>query len=332
MFIRELAIDLGSSAVRIAVRGRGVLLEEAALAAQDRKSGDIPAVGAEAEALLASSTGRFTARHPVQNGVIADPAAAGRMLRGMLRRVMGRSPVRPDVLLCLPGFATPVEERAAVDALTGAGVRRVRTMETVRAAALGAGLEPARPVGSMVVDLGHSSCHAAVFAMDCVQEQQCRRFGAAAWDLALQRHMRREYGMLLGSRMAESIRQSAGAGHPLRIPGRELQTGRSMEAELSPEELRQAWTPAALELREIVEQTLELAPPVLLGDLRSEGIRLTGGGSLIPGLAEALSASLGLPVRTVEDPLHAVIRGATAGLGQKEKPSPIRAETQTAAF
>lgn len=333
MFIRELAMDLGSQSVRIAVRGRGMLLEEAALAAADRQSGEILATGNAAEELLTASVGRFAARYPVQSGVIADPAAAGRMLRGFFRKVTGRSPVRPDVLLCLPGFATPVEEQAAVDALTSAGARRVRVIENVRAAALGAGLDPARPMGSMVVDLGHSSCHAAVFAMDAIQETQCRRFGAGLWDLALQRHMRREYGMLLGSRMAETIRRKAADGEEPCIPGRDLHSGQAMEQQISSAELQTAWAPAVRELQEMAEQTLELAPPVLVSDLRANGILFTGGGSLIPGAAEALSRSLDLPVRAADDPLHAVIRGAALRLGQHEESrAPAHPNTQTAVF
>ena len=54
---------------------------------------------------------------------------------------------------------------------------------------------------------------------------------------------------------------------------------------------------------------LETTPPEILSDIMHQGITLSGGGALIPGLAELLQNVLKLPVYMVDDPLSAVARG-----------------------
>ena len=46
-------------------------------------------------------------------------------------------------------------------------------------------------------------------------------------------------------------------------------------------------------------------------------LRLSGGGARMDGMAERIANATGLDVRRVPDPLHAVILGAAAMLGQR---------------
>jgi rod shape-determining protein MreB len=55
---------------------------------------------------------------------------------------------------------------------------------------------------------------------------------------------------------------------------------------------------------------LEATPPDLAADLLENGIMLTGGGALIPGLAGELSVRTNVPTTVADDPLLAVARGA----------------------
>ena len=47
-----------------------------------------------------------------------------------------------------------------------------------------------------------------------------------------------------------------------------------------------------------------------------QGVLLTGGGALTPGLADSMQAALNLPVRVADDPRLAVILGAGVVLGE----------------
>ncbi|MDD5602018.1 MAG: rod shape-determining protein, partial [Candidatus Izemoplasmatales bacterium] len=54
---------------------------------------------------------------------------------------------------------------------------------------------------------------------------------------------------------------------------------------------------------------LKDTPPELSADIYDRGIILTGGGSLIKGVAEFISERIHIPVRVVENPLTCVAEG-----------------------
>ena len=61
---------------------------------------------------------------------------------------------------------------------------------------------------------------------------------------------------------------------------------------------------------------LGMAPPEIAADLVDNGIVLTGGGALRPGLAERMSEVVRIPVRVADDPTLAVVRGIAHVLDQ----------------
>ena len=68
------------------------------------------------------------------------------------------------------------------------------------------------------------------------------------------------------------------------------------------------------EIVEAVKSALEVTPPELSSDIVDRGITLSGGGSLLPGLDQVLAGEIGIPVKTVENPLDCVVLGAGAML------------------
>ena len=77
-------------------------------------------------------------------------------------------------------------------------------------------------------------------------------------------------------------------------------------------------------VREIVEQT----PPELLGDIMKRGIVLAGGGSLIRGIERLVSEQTDMPVRVMDDPLTAVVRGTGIILEHIDELKDVLTETQ----
>ena len=59
---------------------------------------------------------------------------------------------------------------------------------------------------------------------------------------------------------------------------------------------------------------MELVPPELAADIVDTGIMLTGGGSLLKRLDEAIRVTTGLPVSVADDPLTCVARGTGMAL------------------
>ena len=75
------------------------------------------------------------------------------------------------------------------------------------------------------------------------------------------------------------------------------------------EDVRAAIGHSIDDLVEAVKDVLESTPPEIVADVMQRGIYLAGGGALIRGLPEFLTAALGVPVIVAPDPMTAVVRG-----------------------
>jgi rod shape-determining protein MreB len=59
---------------------------------------------------------------------------------------------------------------------------------------------------------------------------------------------------------------------------------------------------------------LEITPPELVGDISTNGIVLTGGGSLLSGLDKCLTSLIGINVRVADDAISCVAKGTGKAL------------------
>ena len=164
-FSRAIAMDLGTTSVLVAVRGRGILLQEPSVVAVDRHTGKILQVGQAARQMLGRTPGDLVAVRPLREGVISDCTVAEAMVRAFLHKAAPGRLLKPRLLVSVPSGISEVAERAVVEAGLQAGARRVYLMEEPLAAALGAGIDIAQPEGHMVVDIGGGTTDVAVAAL-----------------------------------------------------------------------------------------------------------------------------------------------------------------------
>ena len=93
------------------------------------------------------------------------------------------------------------------------------------------------------------------------------------------------------------------------VKGRDLADGLPKADVVTSVEVREALEPILLRIEDMVKVALEQTPPELAKDIVDQGIFLSGGVSLLRGLAERLSKAMNTPVVVAEDPLFAVARG-----------------------
>ena len=164
-FARDIAMDLGTTSVLVAVRGRGILLQEPSVVAVDRRTGAVLQVGEAARQMLGRTPGDLLAVRPLREGIISDCTIAEAMVRAFLHKAAPGRLLKPRLLVCVPSGISEVAERAVVEAGLQAGARRVYLMEEPLAAALGAGVDITQPEGHMVVDIGGGTTDVAVTAL-----------------------------------------------------------------------------------------------------------------------------------------------------------------------
>jgi rod shape-determining protein MreB len=313
---RDLAIDLGTANTLVYERGRGVVLDEPSVVAVEAGTGRLVAAGTRAKEMLGRTPGTVRAIRPLQDGVISDADVTERMLRYFVDQVRPSRLVRPRMVVCVPSEVTGVERRALEDAAIRSGARRVYVIEEPMAAAIGADLPVNDTAASMVVDIGGGTTDVAVISLGGIVTSRSLRVGGDEIDEAIIAHVKTEYSLLLGERSAEDIKVSAGSAFPLReevttrVRGRDLVTGLPKTVTISSQEVRRAIEGPLLQVVDLVRAVLDVCPPELAGDVLDNGVTLTGGGALLPGLDERLRHELGVPVRVADDPLRAVVRGS----------------------
>src|SRR6476661_2210175 len=188
--VRDMAIDLGTANTLVYVEGQGIVVSEPSVVATDSRTGRVHAVGADAERMIGRTPATISASRPLRHGVIADFDVTEQMLRYFIRKVLDRHRAHPRLIVCAPSGITEVEKRAVEEASLAAGARRVHLIEEPIAAAIGAGIEIAEPVGRMVVDVGGGTSEVAVISMGAVVLSRSVRVGGYEMDEALGHYMR----------------------------------------------------------------------------------------------------------------------------------------------
>ncbi|MEA5143848.1 MAG: rod shape-determining protein MreB [Oscillibacter sp.] len=316
---KDIGIDLGTASVLVYVKGRGVVLNEPSVVAIDKDTGRLLKVGADAQAMLGRTPGNIVAIRPLREGVISDYDMTERMLKEFIHKVSSGFP-KPRVIICVPSGITEVEERAVIDAGLQAGARRVYLIEEPVAAAIGAGIDIAKPDGHMVVDIGGGTSDIAVISLSGVVESTSIKVAGDQFNEAVIKYMRRKHNILIGERTAELMKMEIGCVFPkeeeqtIEIKGRCLMTGLPKTVTVSSTEMMEAFEEPVERILEAVHGVLERTPPELVADISNNGIVMTGGGSLVDGFDKLITARTGIHTVVAEDAISCVAEGTGKSL------------------
>ena len=317
---KDIGIDLGTASVLVFVRGKGIVLNEPSVVALDKNTGKLLKVGEEAQAMLGRTPGNIIAIRPLREGVISDYDMTERMLREFIHKVAGVSVFKPRVIICVPSGITEVEERAVIDAGISAGARKVYLIEEPVAAAIGAGIDIAKPDGHMVVDIGGGTADIAVISLGGVVESASIKIAGDQLNEAVVKYMRRKHNLLVGERTAEEMKKQIGCVFPkdeeeiMDVKGRCLLTGLPKVVAVSSTEMMDAFEEPVERIMEAIHSVLERTPPELVADISTNGIVMTGGGSLVAGFDKLVSARTGIHTIIADDAISCVALGTGKSL------------------
>lgn len=317
----SVGIDLGTANVLVYVKGKGIVLREPSVVAIDNDDDTILAIGSDAREMIGRTPGNIVAIKPLRDGVIADYDMTEAMIRHFLQKVVGRSFLfRPRVMICVPTGVTVVEKRAVQEAAEQAGAKTAELIEEPIAAALGAGIDIAEPVGSMIVDIGGGTCDVAVISLGGIVTGSSLRVAGNQFDRDIESFIRKRHNLLVGERTAENIKVTIGAAFAgarkerLDIRGRDAITGMPKTVDVTTDEIVEALSESVGKIIYSVKKVLEETPPELAADIMDRGIILTGGGAMLYGLAELIRRETDIPTSVADDPLSCVALGTGRAL------------------
>ena len=316
LFTKEVGIDLGTANTLIYVKGEGIVLNEPSVVSLDAETKKCLAGGQDAKEMLGRTPGRVSAIRPLKDGVIADFEVTELMLEHFIRKLKLKGMFsRPTILICCPSNITSVERNAIRDAAYRCGAKRVYIEEEPKVAAIGAGLDIAKPTGSMVLDIGGGTTDVAILSLGEIVTSTSLKIAGDKLDRDLIKYVKESYKLLIGDRTAEEIKKRIGTAwrgsrsDSMDVSGRDLVTGLPHTITLNSEETELAMRESLQDVVRACRTVLEQTPPELSADIVSRGVVLTGGGALLQGIDQLLINELNVPVYVAENALSCVAEG-----------------------
>ena len=317
---QDIGIDLGTATVIAYVKGKGIVLREPSVVAVDNNTKEVLAVGQEARRMLGRTPGNIVAKRQIRDGVIYDYTVKEKMLKYFINKINGKTLFAPRTMICIPSRVTEVEKKAVIDAATQAGARKVVLIEEPIAAAIGAGIDIAKPCGNMVVDIGGGTTDIAVISLGGSVENTSIKVAGDKFDEYIVKYIKKKHNMIIGERTAEDLKVNIGCVYPkiqdvdMEIRGRDLVTGLPKTVTVYSSEMLEALIEPAMMIVDAVHSVLEKTPPELAADISDKGIYMTGGGCLVEGLDRLLQEKTGINVMIANDAVSCVALGTGKAL------------------
>lgn len=325
MFNTSIGIDLGTASVVVYLKGKGIIINEPSVIAVNKNTGKVIAVGAAAQVMLGRNPPEIEVVRPLHAGVISSYTLTEAMIKAFLAKAMKRIVGRPKIMMCVPSGVTDVEQRAVIETARQMGGREIYIMEEPVAAALGAGVDITRPKGAMVIDIGGGTTDIAVISVGKIIAGRSLKIAGDEFNEAVVRFLRKKYTLIAGPQTAEHLKITIGGAV---VSDKDVScvargictvTGMPKAVLVSASELRPCFDDLIHNIIERVRDVLEEVSPQLQSDILGDGIIMTGGGSLLTGLAERISSEISIPVRVADYAVSCVAKGAGFALDKLGK-------------
>lgn len=327
----DIGIDLGTSSILVYVKGKGLYLKDPSVVAINTSDNTPIAYGEEARRMVGRTPDNIKAIKPLKHGVISNITLTEKMLKHYIEEAIGKVSLRkPRVVICVPAMCTEIEKKAVEDAAYTAGARSVEIIEEPLAAALGSDIDIDRPEGNMIVDIGGGTTDIAVIALGGIVCANSIKIAGDDFDQAIIDYLKNQHHLLVGDRTAEQIKINLGRAIPLSdtekpitmaVKGRSTQNGYPGEKLIGDDDIYFVLKESVEEILKGIKKVFEMTPPELAADIFDKGIYLTGGGSQIYGMDQAIKNEIGVECLRVDDPLRAVILGIQKRIMMSERQS-----------
>lgn len=312
----DVGIDLGTSTVIIYVGGEGVVLEEPSVVAVNMKNDSIISVGKEAYNMIGKTPDHIKAVRPLSQGVVCHYKLTEEMVKHFIKKICKDRLVKPRIALCVPSGITNVESNAVIDVAISSGARKVYLLEEPVAAAIGAQIDIEKPNGNLIVDIGGGTTDIAVLSLNGIVNKKSIKVAGDTINDAIIRYVRLAHGVLIGEKMADHIKCTVSSVFfsseddvSASVKGRNLITGLPCSIQISRSMLYECVIKEAEQIVAAIKEVIEKTPPELVGDIYTNGITLTGGGSLLHGMDKLIEKNTKIPTKIADDPINCVAIG-----------------------
>lgn len=322
MFGYDLGIDLGTSSIVISVPGKGIVVNEPSYVAYDTETEKILYAGRRAYYLEGREPSGVSVIQPIINGAITNYSIAVQMVEFYINKIIKKSIFKPRVVAAVSALATDVERRTLISVIITAGARSVCLVEEPLCAAFGAGVDPLQPTGAFVIDIGGGTTDMAVISQGSMSQIDTVHIAGNRFDEEITRYMRDKYGVLIGKRTAEEVKNRIAGAMPrdedvtMQVKGRDMFSNMPAAVEVDGNEIYECLKPLFEELTSAASVLFERTTPQLVADITESGAIITGGCSEIYGIDKLFSKALGIDVTVAPRAQLCVAKGAMTALNK----------------
>ena len=317
LFSKEIGFDLGTTNIRVYVRGAGLVVNDASVISFNLRTQEPICFGQEALRMLGKTPQHIRVIRPIEHGIISDFESTELMLRLIFEKIQQKWPIfsaRHKIITAVPLDITEVERKSLEDVCAQIGSKRTLLVERPMAAAIGSRLPISEPIGNLVGELGGGLVEIAIISLNGIVTFKSLKLGGETLNNNLIDYVREKFGIKLGIQTAEEVKNKLISAWPIKsqsmkVKGKDISTSLPREIDLTDEDVRKATINTLKIIVEAIKDTIDAAPTELVADIYKRGITLSGGLALIPGFDKLIRQEIDMPVHIADDPLTAVIRG-----------------------
>lgn len=319
----EMAIDFGSSNLRVSVKGKGVVFNEPSVIAINKKTKKVLAIGHKAKNFIGREHADIAVIKPITRGVITDHTAVQVMIHKIIGTYLKGSFLKPIIMVSVPKNLTEMERKAYTSSFTAAGAKRVHLVPSPVSTAIGNGLNVTNPSGRLIVNFGGGICEISVVTMGTVAVHSQIDIGSIDFDQRIVDYVKSTHEVLIGDNTAEKIKTVIGNVYKLEndeffaVKGKSLVTGLPSVAKISANEITHIFTDDIEKIAEEITDVVMRSPAELVADIQQYGIIISGQGSLLKGFNELIATNTGFKTTISNELLLSSVNGAQKAVEQR---------------
>ncbi len=317
---KKIAIDLGSSKIKIAVIDdfqndawelspidfRAKILEEDACLARRKDNHQLLAIGREAAAMQGRIESFAEIVFPFQESRILDQAAATLLMKELLKKVFRGLVFSPTLIVTSAAKATLLTRKLLSQFFYELGFTKVYLLAAPLAAAIGAGVPVADSSGTLFLQMGANSLQFSAIALGSLLFSEKSYFAGDRLNQAIISHLSLTENFSISLESAELLKKQLFSLTPstksLSVIGKTVNGANPLELKIKASDLEPIANQFKVEITSLSQALLAKIPPDLVADALQKGLLLSGGLAQIQGLEDFLSQELNLPVALLDEP------------------------------
>lgn len=312
--------DLGTSVTRIAIKNKGVVLEEPTFLGFNIRTKDYIFIGQEAKNIVGKTPEFLKIIRPVINGIISDFDAEVALVKKFIEKSVvpylnTNKFIKPNIhaLTTYPSIATEIEQKAVEEALFKAGCSSVDLIEKPLVTASGCGFNILSHEPNLIIDLGGGLIEISIISGGGIVSQKTIKNAGEQMDKIIANYAYLKHGIILGERTCEELKINLMSFNNedkiLPVRGKSLETGLPKSVKIRTGDIKEALFNNFYQIIDLVKELVEVSPPEIVDEIFDHGIFLVGGLASIKGISGFFSEELKIKTYVNENYAQTTIKG-----------------------